>query len=92
MKTIEGDKPTFFRFHPIKGWIISALGHRKDPNRIGFKQNLWGDRTQSLSLRAGQIFLQPVDIIMAVNNVRLTQQFLKEGNGGLHPVNYEFRQ
>ena len=90
LQAIERNDAALVRLDPVERIVLGTLRHRENARRIGPQQDLRRDRAHQAC--AGEIMLQPVDVIVAVDDVGLGQQLLEQRNGGLDALDDEFAQ
>jgi hypothetical protein len=92
MDSIEWKDAAATRVDPEQLGIVGRFGHREDPGSVGPDQNIGGQpqQTRLRSSRTPDKPLEPVNVIIAVDELGSADEPLMERDGRLDPVDNVF--
>ena len=102
MHAVERQDAAPLRLDPIERVVLGALGHGKDAAGIGLEQHLRRDLDHDVVDRGhadlpagvglGEMVLEPMDIVIAVDDFGLRDERGEQRDGGLDAVDDELAQ
>src|SRR5215469_6912478 len=92
MKSVEREDPAAARVDPEQLGIVGRFGHREDSGSVRADENIGGrpQQTRLRSVRAPDKPLEPVDVIVAVDELGGGGEPLMQRDGRLDSVDHVF--